>query len=587
MYRFKYFATTALFWALTIQPATTQAVWGQDTIPRTPVGKRLADLIDAVNESDSEKRTAYLKNGFEKNDEAAVKERQMQTKMVREQMGQFTFKKVVSTEDDRISALFSTTNGQDVILSINVTDEAPHKITRVALEVTDGESDDESPADATLDAATKARVIEQLATELRTKYVFPKIGEEMALAVEKSVEDGDYTEFEDAREFATYLTEQLRDICNDKHLRVRSGTPRRPSRGPGRRQSDNHGFVKVEMLPGGIGYLKFNYFSSDDDAKKTATAAMNFLANSKAIIFDLRQNGGGSPDMIAYLSSYLFEEPTHLNSFYNRPSDTTTESWTQKEVPGKKMVDTPVYVLTSNYTFSGAEEFSYNLRNLKRGTIVGETTGGGAHPVRPVSLGSRFHMSMPFARAINPITQTNWEGVGVKPHVETSADDALEKALELARSAETEVAKKSDAAEKTETSQIDAGAMMQKADSLMADQSFAEAAKAFAKVVEVQPKNGMAWFRYGYCLHANGDLDEAIKIHKKAASFEQLAGISTYNLACAYSLKKESDKAFKTLHRAVELGFNDVGQLEGDSDFDNIRNDERFEKLIKQLEDNQ
>ena len=115
---------------------------------------------------------------------------------------------------------------------------------------------------------------------------------------------------------------------------------------------------------------------------------MNFLGHSNALIFDLRQNGGGSPEMIAYLSSYLFEEPVHLNSFYNRPTETTTETWTQKEVPGKKFSpETQIFVLTSSNTFSGAEEFSYNLKNLKRGTIVGETTGGGAHPVMPVVLG--------------------------------------------------------------------------------------------------------------------------------------------------------------------------------------------------------
>ena len=337
------------------------------------------------------------------------------------------------------------------------------------------------------------------------------------------------------------------------------------------------------MLPGGIGYLKFNFFSGDPAAQKTASAAMNFLANCNAIIFDLRENGGGSPDMIAYLSSYLFDEPVHLNSFYNRPTDTTTDTWTQKDVPGQKLgPETPVFVLTSNYTFSGAEEFSYNLKNLKRGTIVGETTGGGAHPVRPVTLGQQMHITMPFARAINPITKTNWEGVGVKPHVETSADDALDKAIDLARNQSKSVASNAPM-EKTETSDVNVEELQQKADDLMANQSFAEGAKVFAQLTKLRPDNGMFWFRYGYCLHGAGDLDKAIEVHKKAAEFDRLAPVATYNLACAYSLQKKTDLAIEALNKAVEMGFNDAGQIENDSDMNNLRDDKRFTALLKEL----
>ncbi|MCG3120544.1 MAG: hypothetical protein ALAOOOJD_03288 [bacterium] len=161
-------------------------------------------------------------------------------------------------------------------------------------------------------------------------------------------------------------------------------------------------------------------------ASEAAATAMNFLANTDALIIDLRRNGGGQPEMVALLSSYLFDKPTHLNDIYSRFDNRTQEYWTSETVAGKRYGESkPVYVLTSNRTFSGAEEFAYNLKNLKRATIVGETTGGGAHPVRPHRITDHFMIGVPFARAINPITKTNWEGTGVTPDIETTAEQAL------------------------------------------------------------------------------------------------------------------------------------------------------------------
>jgi C-terminal processing protease CtpA/Prc len=159
---------------------------------------------------------------------------------------------------------------------------------------------------------------------------------------------------------------------------------------------------------------------------------MNFLANVDAIVFDLRDNGGGHPAMIALISTYLFDQPTHLNDIWTRKTGATQQYWTLPVVPGKRLAAAPAFVLTSSRTFSGAEEFSYNLKNLKRATIVGETTGGGAHPVRGERIDDRFVIGVPFARAINPITLTNWEGIGVVPDVKVAAADALTTAQKLA-----------------------------------------------------------------------------------------------------------------------------------------------------------
>src|SRR5260370_19281796 len=159
---------------------------------------------------------------------------------------------------------------------------------------------------------------------------------------------------------------------------------------------------------------------------------MSFLANVDAIIFDLRENGGGAPKMVAMISSYLFDKPTHLNDLYNRKDDFATQYWTLPYVPGTMLADKPAFVLTSKSTFSGAEEFTYNLKNLKRATIVGETTGGGAHPVSGQRIDDHFMIGVPFARAVNPITKTNWEGTGVEPDVKVPAADALATAQKLA-----------------------------------------------------------------------------------------------------------------------------------------------------------
>jgi C-terminal processing protease CtpA/Prc len=159
---------------------------------------------------------------------------------------------------------------------------------------------------------------------------------------------------------------------------------------------------------------------------------MTFLAGTRAMIIDLRQNGGGSPKMVALISSYLFDRRTHLNDLWTRSTNATEEFWTQDSVAGRRFGgEKPVFVLTSTNTFSGAEEFTYNLKALKRATIVGETTGGGAHPVRGRRIDEHFMIGVPFARAINPVTRTNWEGVGVEPDTKVLAGEALKTALKL------------------------------------------------------------------------------------------------------------------------------------------------------------
>jgi len=282
---------------------------------------------------------------------------------------------------------------------------------------------------------------------LLDNYIFPDVAEEMVQALNAGLQDA-YHSIDQPTEFAESLTKDLQTISNDRHLRIAFDPEAQQVPGSSGSSGDraasmknymeklkreNYGFKELKMLEGNIGYLNLTGFVNTDYAREAAVAAMNYLADKDAVIIDLRENGGGSPTMIQLISSYFFDgEPIHLNTFYNRPNDETWETWTLTEVPGKRMPDVELYILTSKYTFSAAEEFAYNLRNLNRATIIGETTGGGAHPVDRRMISDRFMISLPIGRAINPITMTNWEGVGVEPHVKVDKDEALLTAQRMA-----------------------------------------------------------------------------------------------------------------------------------------------------------
>lgn len=293
--------------------------------------------------------------------------------------------------------------------------------------------------DLTIDAATRTQVVEAILKRLNDSYVFPEVAKKMEQSIRERVEKKEYDQITSAKEFSKKLTDDLQAVSKDKHLRVRYSHQVIPERGPRReptaeeqeqRKRDltwmNHGFGKVERLRGNIGYLEFFNFADEELGADTVAAAMNFVNGTDALIIDMRNNGGGNPAMVALVCSYLFgPEPVHLNDLYWREGNRTDEFWTRKEVAGKRYVNKDVYVLTSKRTFSGAEEFTYNLKNLKRATIIGETTGGGAHPGGGFRISEHFGMFVPTGRAISPITKTNWEGTGVTPDVAVPADQAL------------------------------------------------------------------------------------------------------------------------------------------------------------------
>ncbi len=296
--------------------------------------------------------------------------------------------------------------------------------------------------DMMIDSATRTQVIDAVLKELNDRYVFPEVAKQMETNVRQRISGKEYDSITSADEFAKKLTADLQSVSKDKHLRVRYSSQPIPVRkraaeptAEERAEFENNmkrinfAFERVERLPGNIGYIKLNNFFAPELGAETVAAAMNFVTNTDALIFDLRENGGGDPEMVALICSYLFgDKPVHLNSLYWREGNRTEEFWTKPTVSGKKYLDKDVYVLTSNRSFSGAEEFTNNLKVLKRATIVGETTGGGANPGGMFRLHDHFGVFVPTGRAINPITKTNWEGTGVEPDVKISKELALKTA---------------------------------------------------------------------------------------------------------------------------------------------------------------
>lgn len=299
---------------------------------------------------------------------------------------------------------------------------------------------------ADLTPTVKNETIDQLESSMKSRYVFPELAEKAGRALRVQQRMGAYEDVKDGAEFARLLTVHLNEVCKDAHLRVRyseqpfpvrkeAAEPSKAEIAQAQKQSRiaNVGFEKVERLTGNVGYLKFNYFAEGSEMERPCKAAFDFLGDTDALIIDVRDNGGGSPDGVRHICSYLFgEKPVHLNDLYFREGNQTLEFWTLKSVPGKRYADRDVYVLVSKRTGSGAEEFTYNLKNLKRATILGENTWGGANPGGVVRLNDHFAVFIPTGRAINPYTKTNWEGTGVDPDIRIDPKDSLAKAHQMA-----------------------------------------------------------------------------------------------------------------------------------------------------------
>ncbi len=297
-------------------------------------------------------------------------------------------------------------------------------------------------ADVKLDAAERQRVVDRAIANLKQYYFDRDVAQKTAQALLAHEKSGDDDGATDGIAFADLLTGQMREASHDMHLVMEYSRDRLPEHPPeqtakslaGYRKAmlqENCGFKKVEILPHNIGYLKLNFFPDTSACQSTATTAMASLNHADAIIFDLRGNTGGIENMVALIASYLFDRPEYM---YSPRASPTEQSWTRSPVEGTRLADKPAYVLTSASTCSGAEQFSYDLKMLKRATLVGETTRGSAHAGIFHRIDDHFGMGIPEVKLINPFGKADWEGTGVEPDVKVKAADALEMAEKLAES---------------------------------------------------------------------------------------------------------------------------------------------------------
>jgi C-terminal processing protease CtpA/Prc len=286
----------------------------------------------------------------------------------------------------------------------------------------------------------RAAQLARLCELLTESYVFPEVAGQLVAVLRGQAARGRYAGLDDEA-FAGALTEDLQSVNGDKHLRLlyraqplaEGEQPFDLDRYRAEAELNAHGFTRVERLPGNVGICENRGLVAAAIAGPAATAALTLLAHTDALIIDLCRCPGGDPAQIALICSYLFDEPTHLNDIYDRTTGQTTQFWTLPYVPGPRFGGSkPVYVLTSRETFSGAEELAYNLQTRDRATVIGERSRGGAHPCNWHRVAAHLQATVPYGRAVNPVTGTNWEGTGITPDLEVPADQAFDRAYRLA-----------------------------------------------------------------------------------------------------------------------------------------------------------
>ena len=286
----------------------------------------------------------------------------------------------------------------------------------------------------------KRMALDSVFSILEMKYIFPEVASKMENTVRARYLSGSYDTIQSAAVFAKLLTKQLQEISCDQHLKVEysprvtsSLTNEKKGSGNGYLnwllpllKENKYGIAEKKILAGNIGYLNLPLFGPLEYCADSIIGAMRFVENTDALIIDLRACRGSLDEYaIPFFASYFFQEPVHLSDFYDRAKDFTQQFWTAAWVPGKKYVNKPVYILTSGRTFSGGEAIAFSLQQQKRAVVVGEVTRGGAHPTELYEAGNLFKVAVPYARTIDPVTKTNWEGTGVQPDTLTPANKAL------------------------------------------------------------------------------------------------------------------------------------------------------------------
>jgi retinol-binding protein 3 len=314
------------------------------------------------------------------------------------------------------------------------------------------------PPDMKLNPAINRQVVEGAMRAVNKYYVSADVARRVEERLRQRLDNGEYDKITSAFDLIDALDSHLQEASRDRHLALayshraepllegrdfRPETAEEKEEGRTAARGRNFGFEKVERLPGNIGYLEMNSFVRPEFSGETARSVMSFLANTDALIIDLRNSSGGSADMVVFLASYFFdEEPFHLGDWFVRAENRMQQWWTLPYVPGNRYLDKDVYILLSRRSFSAVEGLSSILQHHKRAVIVGEQTRGGTHPGRFVRVHPNFAVFVPMSwfiyptgtptfpidRPVYPTTRTDSESTGVKPDIAVPASQALKRA---------------------------------------------------------------------------------------------------------------------------------------------------------------
>jgi hypothetical protein len=406
-------------------------------------------------------------------------------------------------------------------------------------------------------------VLQKISDLLEAHYVLADKAKSYAEEFRARCASGAYDSSDEANDFAHRVTADLIAITGDEHLNFRvivasdvgekaAGSLHHPIRYYRFRIKENVGFYKLEWIEPRIGYLDLRRFNSFGEARDMALCAMKFLANARAIIIDIRENGGGSGD---YLSSFFLPYPTQLSGVYSRRDSSLTEIWTRRDIGMEPRTDVPLFVLIGPNTFSAAEYFAYDLKTRKRATLVGEPTKGGAHSVDRFSIDDQFEFYISTARAISPVTGTNWEGTGVIPDIQVPAAAALDTALVEAKKAAQAYGRNEDerlkkAVEEMQTYADDAARFYREnnreAGRAALDDLFRIAAQAnliSEFFIEV----------FAYNFQSAPDEEMYFAILEKSSEFFPESPTAWERLAYAHDAKGDKELALRYFHRVLDL----------------------------------
>ena len=418
-------------------------------LPPTPAGRCAAAYFEAFNTGDSEAMQAFNEKHYALSYLRAHPREQRSTSYRRLYgiFGALSPLRLALGRDLQLTLLADAAKTDNVlVMRFQLEKEPPHRLSHVTFSGIDhAEVSDEDVAHvatraAPVDAALREATVQSVAKALREGYVLPDVGRRMGDSLLQHHAEGRYDDAAKAGALADKLTEDAIAVSGDKHVWVEAQNPflqessDHVSRSDEELRRGNHGFTKVEVLPGNIGYVKYDMVLDGEEALTAAAAALESVARCDALVFDIRDNVGGGWGTASLILGYLLPPGKVFGYMYDRDGRRVEERAVPRTIPGRAFdPGVPVYILTSGRTGSAAEGFAYTLRSFGRATTVGEVTLGMAHPSKEVALNEYFRMSIPYLRSENVVTGTDFEGTGVEPQIRVEAERALEAALEDVR----------------------------------------------------------------------------------------------------------------------------------------------------------